>query len=335
MNILIVDDDREITRAIGLRLGKAGFETRVAYDGLEGFTMAQSDRPDAIVMDLRMPVMDGFTMLERLQNSVLTRNIPAIILSADAADRARLKALRAGATSFVEKPKDPPAMPGKPDVALASMGIYVFTTEFLADQLRRDADTPGSKRDFGGDIIPYIVKHGKAVAHLFSQSAIRAAQEIDEYWRDVGTIDAYWEANIDLTDVVPRLNMYDREWPIWTYSEITAPAKFVHDVEGRRGSATQSLVSGDCIVSGSKVTRSLLFTGVKTGSWSEMDEAVILPYSNIGRHARLSRVIVDRGVRIPEGLVVGEDPEEDARRFRRSDNGICLITKPMIDRLEG
>ncbi len=237
-------------------------------------------------------------------------------------------------TSFVEKPKDPPAMPGKPDIALASMGIYVFTTTFLIDQLRRDAETEGSNRDFGGDIIPYIVKHGKAVAHLFSQSGIRAAQEIDEYWRDVGTLDAYWEANIDLTDVVPKLNLYDRDWPIWTYSEITAPAKFVHDVEGRRGSATQSLVSGDCIVSGSQVTRSLLFTGVKTGSWSQMNEAVILPYCNIGRHARLSRVIVDRGVRIPEGLVVGEDPELDARRFRRSENGICLITKSMIDRLD-
>jgi glucose-1-phosphate adenylyltransferase len=237
-------------------------------------------------------------------------------------------------TSFVEKPADPPPMPGKPHMSLASMGIYVFTTEFLIDQLRRDADDPESKRDFGGDIIPHIVKHGKAVAHLFSQSCIRAAEEIGEYWRDVGTLDAYWEANIDLTDVVPKLNLYDREWPIWTYSELTAPAKFVHDVDERRGVATQSLVSGDCIVSGSQVTRSLLFTGVKTGSWSEMSESVILPYCNIGRHARLSRVIVDRGVRIPEGLVVGEDPEEDARRFRRTDNGICLITKSMIDRLE-
>jgi len=236
-------------------------------------------------------------------------------------------------TSFVEKPKDPPAMPGKPDIALASMGIYVFNTEFLFEQLRRDADDKESKRDFGGDIVPYIVKHGKAVAHLFTQSCIRAAEEIEEYWRDVGTLDAYWEANIDLTDVVPKLNMYDQEWPIWSYAEITAPAKFVHDEEGRRGQAISSLVSGNCIVSGSTVHRSLLFTGVKTGSFSSLHESVILPYSNIGRNAHLKRAIVDRGVRIPEGLVVGEDPELDAQRFRRTESGICLITKPMIDRL--
>jgi len=214
------------------------------------------------------------------------------------------------------------------------MGIYVFNTDFLIDQLRRDADDPDSKRDFGGDIIPYIVRHGKAVAHRFSSSGIRAAEEIEEYWRDVGTLDAYWEANIDLTDVVPKLNMYDRDWPIWSYSEITAPAKFVHDEDGRRGVAISSLVAGDCIVSGSTVKRSLLFTGTKTGSYSSLNEAVILPKCNIGRGARLSRVVVDRGVRIPEGLVVGEDPELDAQRFRRTDNGVCLITKSMIDRLQ-
>jgi glucose-1-phosphate adenylyltransferase len=237
-------------------------------------------------------------------------------------------------TSFVEKPQDPPAMPGYPDMSLASMGIYVFETGFLIDQLRRDAETPGSRRDFGGDIIPYLVKHGKALAHRFSSSCIRAAEEIEEYWRDVGTVDAYWEANIDLTDVVPKLNMYDSDWPIWTYSEITAPAKFVHDEDGRRGTAISSLVSGDCIVSGAIASRSLLFTGVKMGSYSNVHEAVVLPYCNIGRHSRLRRVVVDRGVRIPEGLVVGEDPELDARRFRRTENGVCLITKAMIDRLK-
>ncbi len=237
-------------------------------------------------------------------------------------------------TAFVEKPADPPGIPGREDTALASMGIYVFNTDFLIDQLRRDAETPDSSRDFGRDIIPYIVQHGKAVAHRFSASAIRAAEEIDEYWRDVGTLDAYWEANIDLTDTVPHLNMYDREWPIWTYSEITAPAKFVHDMEGRRGMAISSLVAGDCIVSGSTITRSLLFTGAKTASYSSLCEAVILPQCNIGRGARLTRVIVDGGVRIPDGLIVGEDPALDAARFRRTDNGVCLITKSMIDRLQ-
>ncbi|QCI94480.1 glucose-1-phosphate adenylyltransferase [Novosphingobium sp. EMRT-2] len=236
-------------------------------------------------------------------------------------------------TAFVEKPKDPPGIPGNPDFSLASMGIYVFETKFLFDQLRRDAETPDSQRDFGNDIIPYIVKHGKAVAHRFTASCIRAAEEIEEYWRDVGTLDAYFEANLDLTDTVPKLNMYDRDWPIWTDQIIAAPAKFVHDEEGRRGMAISSLISQDCIVSGALARRSLLFTGVKMGSFSSCEEAVILPYCNIGRGARLSRVILDSGVRIPEGLVVGEDPELDSRRFRRTDNGVCLITKDMIERL--
>jgi glucose-1-phosphate adenylyltransferase len=237
-------------------------------------------------------------------------------------------------TAFVEKPKDPPGIPGNPDFALASMGIYVFDTEFLFEELRRDADTPTSKRDFGNDIIPHIVKHGKAVAHRFTDSCIRAAEEIEEYWRDVGTLDAYFEANLDLTDTVPKLNMYDRDWPIWTDSVVAAPAKFVHDSDGRRGMAISSLVSGDCIVSGATTRRSLLFTGVKMGSFSSAEEAVILPYCNIGRGARLNRVIIDSGVRIPEGLIVGEDAELDARRFRRSENGVCLITKAMIEQLK-
>jgi len=236
-------------------------------------------------------------------------------------------------TAFVEKPADPPGIPGDEGMALASMGIYVFNTDFLFDQLRRDADDPQSKRDFGGDIIPHIVKHGKAVAHRFTTSCIRAAEEIEEYWRDVGTLDAYFEANLDLTDTVPKLNLYDREWPIWTDAVVAAPAKFVHDEDGRRGSAVSSLVSGDCIISGSEVRRSLLFTGVKIGSYSTVSEAVILPYCNIGRRARLGRVIIDSGVRIPEGMVIGEDPVLDAQRFRVSDKGIVLVTRDMMARL--
>lgn len=236
-------------------------------------------------------------------------------------------------TAFVEKPADPPGIPGQPDMALASMGIYVFETKFLFEQLRRDAADPGSQRDFGGDIIPYLVKHGKAQAHRFTDSCIRAADEMEEYWRDVGTIDAYFDANLDLTDTVPKLDLYDRDWPIWSDAVVAAPAKFVHDEEGRRGSAICSLISNDCIVSGATARRSLLMTGVKMGSFSSCNEAVILPHCNIGRGAQLSRVIVDAGVRIPEGLVVGEDPVEDAVRFHRSSNGVCLITKPMIERL--
>lgn len=236
-------------------------------------------------------------------------------------------------TAFVEKPGDPPGIPGNEGMALASMGIYVFNTEFLFEQLRRDADDPASKRDFGGDIIPYIVKHGKAVAHRFTNSCIRAAEEIEEYWRDVGTLDAYFEANLDLTDTVPKLNLYDRDWPIWTDAVVAAPAKFVHDEDGRRGFAVSSLVSGDCIVSGSEVVRSLLFTGVKLGSYSSAHEAVILPYCNIGRGARLRRVIIDSGVRIPEGMVIGEDPVLDASRFRVSEKGVVLVTRDMMARL--
>lgn len=236
-------------------------------------------------------------------------------------------------TAFVEKPKDPPGIPGDEGMALASMGIYVFNTDFLFEQLRRDADDPASSRDFGGDIIPYIVKHGKAVAHRFTNSCIRAAEEIEEYWRDVGTLDAYFEANLDLTDTVPKLNLYDRDWPIWTDAVVAAPAKFVHDEDGRRGFAVSSLVSGDCIISGSEVRRSLLFTGVKIGSFSNVSEAVILPYCNIGRGAKLSKVIIDSGVRIPEGMVIGEDPVLDAQRFRVSEKGVVLVTRDMMAKL--
>jgi glucose-1-phosphate adenylyltransferase len=235
---------------------------------------------------------------------------------------------------FLEKPKDPPAMPGKPDTALASMGIYVFATRFLIDELRRDAADPNSSRDFGKDLIPHLVKNGKAVAHRFSESCVRSGFEAEAYWRDVGTLDAYWKANIDLTDVTPALDLYDMEWPIWTYGEITPPAKFVHDLDGRRGQAVSSLVSGGCIVSGASLRHSLLFTGVRAHSFASVDSTVVLPYAEIGRSARLRNVIVDRGVRIPEGLVVGEDPIEDARRFRVTDEGICLITQQMLDQLE-
>ena len=236
--------------------------------------------------------------------------------------------------SFVEKPKDPPSMPGKPDRALASMGVYVFETGFLIDQLRRDAEDPNSSRDFGKDIIPYLVRSAKAVAHPYSRSCVRSVNQPHSYWRDVGTLDAYWSANMDLTDVVPALDLYDQDWPIWTFAEITPPAKFVHDVEGRRGLAISSLVSGGCIISGASVIRSLLFTGTHVHSYSSVENAVILPYVQVDRSARLRNVIIDRGVHIPAGLVVGEDPELDAARFRRTETGICLITQPMIDRLQ-
>jgi glucose-1-phosphate adenylyltransferase len=236
--------------------------------------------------------------------------------------------------SFVEKPKDPLGMPDKPDKALASMGIYVFATKFLFDQLRRDAADPNSSRDFGKDLVPYLVKHGKALVHRFTESCVRSGFEPGAYWRDVGTLDAYWQANIDLTEVIPALDLYDSEWPIWTYAEVTPPAKFVHDVDDRRGQAVSSLVSGGCIISGASLRRSLLFTRVHVHSFASIENSVVMPDVDVGRGARLRNVIVDRGVRIPEGMVVGEDPIADTERFRRTDLGVTLITQSMLDELE-
>lgn len=234
---------------------------------------------------------------------------------------------------FVEKPADPPPMPGNPAISLASMGIYVFKADFLYGQLRRDAADRNSTHDFGSDLIPYIVKHGKAVAHKFSDSCVRQGPEQTAYWRDVGTVDAFWRANIDLTDLEPELDLYDHDWPIWSHAPITPPAKFVHNEDGRRGMATSSLISGGCVVSGSAVDESLLFTNVRCNSFSQLSRVVALPDVVIGRHAQLRNVVIDRGVQIPEKLVIGEDPVLDAKRFRRTEAGVCLVTQPMIDYL--
>jgi len=234
-------------------------------------------------------------------------------------------------TDFLEKPKDPPAIPGDPKHALASMGIYVFDWAFLRDLLLRDMVDENSSHDFGNDLIPHIVKNGKAMAHRFADSCVTSGLEDEPYWRDVGTIDAFWQANIDLTDFVPKLDIYDNSWPIWTYSEIVPPAKFIHDEDGRRGSAVSSLVSGDCIVSGSEVRNSLLFTGVRTHSFSMLDNVVALPRVVVNRKAELTKCVIDSGVIIPEGLVVGADPVEDEKWFRRSEGGIVLITQAMLD----
>lgn len=234
---------------------------------------------------------------------------------------------------FVEKPADPPAMVNNPEQSLASMGIYVFETNFLFDLLHKDAEDATSSNDFGKDLIPELVKKGKAVAHPFSRSCVRSSHEPEPYWRDVGTVDAFWQANIDLTGFTPELDLYDNSWPIWTYSELTPPAKFIHDTDGRRGNAVSSMVSGGCIISGSQLDSCLMFTGVRSHSYSRLSGVVALPYAEIGRKAQLTNVVLDRGVNIPEGLVVGEDPELDAKRFRRTEGGVCLITKPMIEKL--
>jgi glucose-1-phosphate adenylyltransferase len=235
-------------------------------------------------------------------------------------------------TDFLEKPKNPPGMPGNPTMALASMGIYVFSWSFLRELLLKDQHDPNSSHDFGTDLIPQIVKNGKAMAHRFDESCVRHAPEAPAYWRDVGTLDAFWKANIDLTDFLPELDLWDTRWPIWTYSESVPPAKFIHDEADRRGSAVSSMVSGGCIISGTEVRNSLLFTMVHTNSYAMLDHSVMLPHSYVSRHARLTKCIVDRGVYIPEGLIVGEDPDEDAKWFRVTEGGVTLITQDMLDR---
>ncbi|WGY73533.1 glucose-1-phosphate adenylyltransferase [Burkholderia cepacia] len=231
---------------------------------------------------------------------------------------------------FVEKPAEPPSMPDKPDVSLASMGIYVFDARYLDELLERDLADPNSSHDFGKDIIPHVVKEGRAVAHPLNLSSVPAATRDAPYWRDVGTVDAFWSANLDLASTTPELNIYDSEWPIWTHQAQLPPAKFVHDRHGRHGVAFNMLVSGGCIVSGSHISNSVLFSQVRVHSFCTIDQAVILPKTDIGLNCRLSRVVIDRGCQIPEGTIIGEDPELDAQRFYRSENGIVLVTRSML-----
>lgn len=235
-------------------------------------------------------------------------------------------------TDFVEKPADPPTIPGKPGRSLASMGIYIFNARHLYKELERDMNDANSSHDFGKDIIPKMVKAGQAVAHPFELSCVGARTGQAPYWRDVGTIDAYWDANIDLTATDPLLNLYDNNWPIWTYQPQLPPAKFVHNQDDRRGMAIESLVSGGCIVSGA-VFRSVLFSLVRVHSYSSVNWSVLLPGVQVGRHARINRAVIDRDCVIPDGLVIGEDAAADAERFYRTDSGITLVTRDMLRKL--
>ncbi len=234
--------------------------------------------------------------------------------------------------AFVEKPADPPAMAGRPDRSLASMGVYIFDADYLYGELARDAADATSAHDFGRNLVPAAVAQGMAYAQPFEQACVLSEGDQEPYWRDVGTIDAYWEANIDLTATLPKLNLYDRNWPIWTFQEQLPPAKFVHNEGERRGFAVESMVSGGCIISG-ELYRSLLFSSVRVHSFAKVNWSVLLPKVQVGRHARLTRAVVDRSCVIPDGLVVGEDAELDAKRFRRTEAGITLITRPMLARL--
>ncbi len=228
--------------------------------------------------------------------------------------------------AFVEKPENPPVMPGREDTALASMGIYIFNAKFLFEQLLKDADDPKSTHDFGHDIIPAVID--KYIVNAYPFLDLQNGSQ--SYWRDVGTIDAYWSANMELIGVKPNLNLYDKTWPIWTYQEQTPPAKFVFDEEDRRGTAIDSMISGGCVVSGATVRHSLLFSNVRVNSYSIIQDSIVLPDVNIGRHCRITRAIIEKGCDIPEGTIIGENHEEDAARFHISSGGVVLVTPEML-----
>lgn len=227
---------------------------------------------------------------------------------------------------FKEKPEQPRGIPGNDDVALASMGIYVFNAEFLYEQLIRDADTPYSEHDFGKDIIPHVIKDYFVQCYPFRDPK----EGKNAYWRDVGTVDAFWEANLELIGITPELNLYDKEWPIWTYQAQTPPAKFVHDIDNRRGMALDSMISGGCIISGAVVRHSLLFSGVIVHSHTEIEDAVILPGVEIGQNCRLKKVVIDKGCIIPDGTNIGVDLESDAEKYYVTPKGVVLVTPEML-----
>jgi len=234
---------------------------------------------------------------------------------------------------FAEKPAQPQAMPGDPAHALASMGIYVFNTDFLIEQLLRDADDPRSSHDFGKDVIPHCVKRYRTYAQNFAESCVSEPGK-PPYWRDVGTLDAYWAANMDLVQVTPDLNLYSENWPIWTWQPQMPPAKFVFDDDTRRGKAVDTMVSGGCIVSGAVVRRSMLFSGVHVHSYATVEDSMVLPNVQVGRHCVLKKCIIDKNCVLPEGTVIGLDPVQDKKRFRVTDSGITLVTKEMLGQTE-
>jgi len=233
-------------------------------------------------------------------------------------------------TAFLEKPKDPPPIPGKPDRALGSMGIYVFGAEYLYQLLEHDMNDESSEHDFGKNLIPKIVADGGAIAHPLNLSSIPAASRNKPYWRDVGTVDAFWAANLDLTSDSPELNMYDRDWPVWTYQEQLPPAKFVPDATGHHGETANVLISGGCVVEGSHIRCAVLFSNVKVQAACTIEDAVIMPDTVIGRGSRLRKVVIDRGCEIPPGTVIGEDERADGERFYRTANGVVLVTREML-----
>lgn len=230
-------------------------------------------------------------------------------------------------TRFTEKPPKPEPIPGRPNHALASMGIYVFSTKVLFRELLRDQNLPGSSHDFGKDIIPSLIHSHRVMAFPFRDPVSGG----EAYWRDVGTVDALWEANLELTSVSPELDLYDEEWPIWTYQEQVPPAKFVFDDDGRRGFAVDSMIAGGCIVSGSIVRHSQLFPRVRVHSYCEISDSVLFPNVEVGRNCKIRKALIDRYCQIPEGTVIGYNEEDDRKRFHVSPKGVVLVTPEMLD----
>jgi len=224
-------------------------------------------------------------------------------------------------TGFLEKPQDPPSMPGQPGLTLASMGIYVFDSDVLIKTLEEDAAKPASHHDFGKDIIPALIGHGRTYAYHFYDENKKAAK----YWRDIGTIDAYYEAQMDLCQVNPEFNMYDPEWPLRTYMPQAPPAKFVFAEEWRRGDAQDSLISQGCIVSGSGIRGSILCPNVRVHSFCTIEDSILMPGVRVGRHAKIRKAIIDRDVDIPRGALIGFNPEEDKRRHTVSEEGVVVV----------
>ena len=270
--------------------------------------------------------MDYGALLEYHVEKQADMTIPCIDVSLEEAKGFGVVGVdsEARVVAFDEKPAEPRPIPGSDDRALASMGNYIFNTDFLYEQLKLDATNYQSSHDFGRDIIPSIIDAARVFAYPFQD------EEEQPYWRDVGTLDAFWDANMDLVDVTPELNLYDEQWPILTYQRQLPSAKFVFRDQGRQGKALDSIVSGGCIVSGASLERSLLFSSVKVHSFAKVDESVVLPEVDIGRHCRIKRAIIDRGCHLPKGTIIGEDPEEDAKRFRVTSHGIVLVTPDML-----
>jgi len=227
---------------------------------------------------------------------------------------------------FAEKPRDPQPLPGSSDTALASMGIYVFATDFLIEELMRDAADTDSNHDFGRNIIPGAIERCAVNAYSFRDASGNA----QGYWRDVGTVDSYWQANMELIEVAPELNLYDQDWPIWTYQEQLPPAKFVFDDADRRGTALNSMIAGGCIVAGATIRRSVLFPNVRVEARSDVDESVVLPNVRIGKSCRIRRTILDKGCVVPDQFAIGYDRDKDSRRFHMSPAGITLVTPDML-----